>query len=154
MTLDFTIDIASPVERVFDVLADLPRYSEWLPASGLYAGATETTDSPIKLGTRYVDHAQQAKLHGTVTAFEPPHELGFHQETRSPFGRLIVDIHYRLEAFGEGTRLHRTTAPRLTGLLALLAPMIVRSIRTENRRTLALLKEHLEAKGTVPGSGV
>lgn len=146
--MDFTIDIASPVERVFELIADLPKYSEWLPASGLYAGATETTDSPIKLGTTYVDHAQQAKLHGIVTEFEPPHVVGFHQETRSPLGRLIVDIRYRLEAQPAGTRVHRTTAPRLTGLLVLLTPLIVRSIRAENTRTLALMKEHLEATGS------
>jgi carbon monoxide dehydrogenase subunit G len=144
--MDFTIDIACPVEQVFTLIADLPKYQEWLPPSGLYAGSTVASDSPIKLGTTYLDHSKQATLHGRVTAFEPPHALAFHQETGLALGRLIVDIQYRLEPLGDGTRVHRTTAPRLTGVLALLGPVIVRSIRAENTRTLATMKQHLESR--------
>jgi uncharacterized protein YndB with AHSA1/START domain len=142
--MDFTIDIASPVEQVFALIADLPNYPRWLPPSGLYAGTTEASETPITLGTTYVDHSKPVPLRGNVTEYRSPHAISFHQETRSLLGRLSVDAHYRLEAHGAGTRLYRTTTPRLSGVLALLSPMILRSIGAENTRTLAMMKRYLE----------
>ena len=142
--MDFTIDIARPVEQVFALIADLPNYPRWLPPSGLYAATTQVSDTPIRLGTTYTDGAKQVALHGRVTEFHPPYSLAFRQGTQSPLGRLTIDIQYRLEALGAGTRVHRTATPRFSGVLALLRPMIVRSIRRENTRTLAMMQRYLE----------
>ena len=144
--MDFTIDLARPAEQVFAVLADLPHYARWLPPSGVYAGSTEVSALPVGLGTTYVERSKQAALHGSITAFEPPRALAFHQQMRTPLGSLVIDIAYRLEALdgGVGTRLYRTTAPRYTGALALLGPAITRVIRKENLRTLARLKAYVE----------
>ncbi len=144
--MDFTIDIAKPVEQVFALIADLPNYSRWLPPSGLYGATTQVSDTPVTLGTTYVD-GKQAKLHGRVTEFRPPVALAFHQEARLLFSRLSIDIRYRLEPLGAHTRVYRTTTPRLSGVLALLQPMIVRPIRDENLRTLAMMKQYLEDEG-------
>ncbi len=141
--MDFRIDVTSPIERVFELLADLPNYPQWLPPSSLYA-TTEVSETPIRLGTTYVDRSQQGPLHGRVTEYQPPHVLGFHQETGFALGRLTIDIHYQLEAVEGATRVHRTTAPQMSGLLALLRPMVIRSIRHENLRTLARMKQYLE----------
>jgi len=144
--MDFTIDIARPVERVFALIADLPNYQQWLAPSGLYGATTQVSDTPVMLGTRYVD-GKQATLHGHVTEFRPPVALAFHQEARLLLSRLTIDIHYRLEPFGAHTRVYRTTTPRLSGALALLQPLIVRPIRAENLRTLAMMKRYLEHEG-------
>jgi uncharacterized protein YndB with AHSA1/START domain len=144
--MDFTIDIARPVEQVFALIADLPNYPTWLPPSGLYGATTQVSDTPVTLGTTYED-GKQAKLHGRVTEFQPPVAIAFHQESRLLFSRLAIDIHYRLESLSAGTRVHRTTTPRLTGPLALLRPMILGPIRTENLRTLAMMKRYLEHEG-------
>ncbi|HEY8326435.1 MAG TPA: SRPBCC family protein [Ktedonobacterales bacterium] len=141
--MDFTIDIARPVEQVFALIADLPNYHRWLPPSGLYGTTTQVSDTPVTLGTIYVD-GKQAKLHGRVTEYRPPFALAFHQEAGLLFSRLSIDIRYRLEPLGAHTRVHRTTTPRLSGMLALLQPLIVRPIRNENRRTLAMMKQYLE----------
>lgn len=146
--MDFTIDIARPAERVFALIADLPNYHQWLPPSGLYGATTQVSDTPIRLGTTYVD-GKQATLHGRVTEFRPPFVLAFHQEARLLRSRLAIDILYRLEPLGVNTRVYRTTTPRLSGLLAFLRPMIVRSIRNENLRTLAMMKQYLEHEGHV-----
>jgi uncharacterized protein YndB with AHSA1/START domain len=143
--MDFTIDIARPVEQVFALIADLPNYPRWLPPSGLYAATTQVSDTPIRLGTTYRDGSKQVLLRGRVTEFRPPDSLAFHQETQSPLGRLTIDIQYRLEALGTGTRVYRTAMPRFSGVLALLRPMIVRSIRHENTRTLAMMQRYLES---------
>jgi uncharacterized protein YndB with AHSA1/START domain len=141
--MDFTVDIASPVEHVFALIADLPNYHRWLPPSGLYGTTTQVSDTPLTLGTLYVD-GKQATLHGRVTEFRPPFALAFHQEARLLLSRLTIDIRYRLEPLGAQTRVYRTTAPRLSGVLALLRPMIMRPIRNENLRTLAMMKQYLE----------
>ena len=144
--MDFTIDIARPAEHVFALIADLPNYHRWLPPSGLYGATTRVSDTPVTLGTTYVD-GKQATLHGRVTEFRPPFALAFHQEARLLLSRLTIDIHYRLEPLGTHTRVYRTTTPRLSGVLALLQPLIVRPIRNENRRTLAMMKQYLEHEG-------
>ena len=144
--MDFTIEIARPVEQVFALIADLPNYSRWLPPSGLYATTSSVSDTPIKLGSTYEDRSRQATLRGSITKYDPPHAISFHQEMRLRIGSLIVDIAYRLEADGAGTRVHRTTMPRLSGVVALFGPMVRRSIYAENRRTLAMMKQYLESQ--------
>jgi uncharacterized protein YndB with AHSA1/START domain len=141
--MDFTIDVASPIERVFELLADLPHYPQWLPPSGLYA-TTVVSEIPIRLGATYVDQSKQGPLQGRVTDYQPPHLLGFHQEAQWALGRLTIDIHYQLEDRDGTTRVHRTTAPQMAGALALVGPMVIRSIRRENLRTLARMKQYLE----------
>ena len=141
--MDFTIDIASPVSQVFALIADLPNYPRWLPPSGLYASTTKVSDTPIKLGTTYED-GKRAKLRGSVTEFWPPDAISFHQEAQSFLGRLAIDIRYRLESTGTGTRVYRTTEPQFYGPVAVLRPMILGSIRKENLRTLEMMKRHLE----------
>ena len=144
--MDFTIDIARPAEHVFALIADLSNYPRWLPPSGLYGTTTQVSDVPVTLGTTYVD-GKQAPLHGRVTEFRPPVAIAFYQEARLLLSRLSIDIHYRLEPLGVHTRVHRTTTPRLSGMLALLRPLIVRPIRNENLRTLAMMKQYLEHEG-------
>jgi uncharacterized protein YndB with AHSA1/START domain len=141
--MDFTVEIARPVEQVFALIADLPNYHRWLSPSGLYGATTQVSDTPLKLGATYVD-GKQAKLHGLVTEYCPPYALAFHQEAQMLFSRLSIDIRYRLEPVGAHTRVYRTTTPRLSGVLAVLRPMIVRPIRNENLRTLAMMKQYLE----------
>ena len=142
--MDFAIDIAAPVERVFALLADLTEYSRWLPPSGLYNATSQVSETPVRLGTTYVDQSRQATLYGRVTACRPPESLAFHQETRMALGRLAIDIRYRLEPIAGGTRVFRTTSPQFFGAIAFLQGPIRRSIRRENLRTLARMKEHLE----------
>jgi uncharacterized protein YndB with AHSA1/START domain len=146
--MDFTIDIASPVERVFALIADLPNYHRWLPPSGLYGATTQVSETPVTLGTTYVD-GKQATLQGRVTDFDPPVAIAFHQESRLLLSRLSIDIRYRLEPLGAHTRIYRTTTPRLSGVLAFLWPMIIGPIRKENLRTLAMMKQHLEHERSV-----
>jgi len=144
--MDFTIDIARPPERVFALIADLPNYSRWLPPSGLYGATTQVSDTPVTLGTTYID-GKQATLHGRVTEFRPPVAIAFRQEARLLLSRLTIDIRYRLEPLGDHTRVYRAMTPRLSGALALLLPMIAHPIRNENLRTLAMMKQYLEQEG-------
>jgi uncharacterized protein YndB with AHSA1/START domain len=142
--MDYTIDISRPAGDVFAVIADLSGYHRWLSPSSLYVGTTRVSGVPISVGTTYVDRTRQAILRGRVTQFSPPELIAFQQVTRSPLGRLAVDIEYRLEEQGTSTRVYRTTSPHLSGPLVLIGPLLLRSIRNENLRTLAAIKRYLE----------
>ena len=144
--MDFTIDVARPATDVFAVIADLSGYHRWLPPSNLYVGTTRVSEVPTALDTTYVDRTRQAILRGRVTQFRPPELISFQQVTRSPLGRLAVDIVYRLEEQGTSTRVYRTTSPHLSGPLVLIGPLLLRSIYSENLRTLAAMKAYLEHK--------
>ena len=146
--MDFTIDIFRPAAEVFAVIADLSSYHRWLRPSSLYVGTTRVSGVPTSLGTTYVDRTRQAILRGRVSQFSPPELIAFQQVTRSPLGRLAVDIEYRLEEYGTSTRLHRSTIPHLSGPLVLIGPLLLRSIRNENLRTLTAMKHYLERESS------
>jgi hypothetical protein len=104
--MDFTIDIARPVEQVFALIADLPNYHRWLPPSGLYGATTQVSDTPLTLGATYVD-GKQATLHGRVTEFRPPYALGFHQEARLLLSRLSIGWNRSAHTRGSIAPRHR-----------------------------------------------
>jgi len=68
---EFTAQIAGPPEILFDLVADMPNYSRWLPDSGVFGGTVNVTPYPVRLGTTYLD-AGPVEKPGTVTEFEPP----------------------------------------------------------------------------------
>src|SRR5271163_5077841 len=74
-----TADINAPAKKIFDVVTDLQSYSKWLPDSGAFKGTTEISDSPVKLGTTYVESTPSGVRSGKVIEFERPSKVVFHQ---------------------------------------------------------------------------
>lgn len=133
--------IARPPADVFALIADIGHYGRWLSPSGVYTETANISDDPIRVGTTYVDHTT-FELRGEVLSFEPPTLIVFHQATVKP--RLDAHIRYDLEPVAAGTSLTRTTTLTFAGMLRLIAPLAARQIGTENRRTIAAMKEYLE----------
>ena len=142
--IHLTVEIGRPPEVVFDLIADIPGYSRWLPSSGNYSGTVDVSESPVKLGTTYLDTNPVNRMNGEVTAYQPPARITFHQATPKP--GMDVTVRYELSSTAEGTHLERTTSVRTGGVLRLLQPIVVRRTRQENQRTLAALKAYLEAQ--------
>ena len=144
-TLHFATTISAPPEVVFDRLADLAHYDQWLTPSNLYKTALEITDSPVRQGTTYVDNG----LHGEVTVCQPPQSLTFHQVTNLKLAGFIpagvdITIAYQLRAEGVGTNLTRDVNVQIGGVARLMQSRLLKSIAAENRRILAALKAGLE----------
>lgn len=145
-----SIVINRSLQAVFDLIADLANYDKWLPSVNTFGAVTDISDSPIRLGTAYVDKGQSITMTGKVTQFEPPTRLAFQQITRLkllifPAG-LDIDIQYTLTplAAANGTRVVRDQTVQIRGPLKLAESAVMKRIKTENERILQAMKTYLE----------
>src|SRR5690349_10192202 len=93
----FTARIAGSPETIFDLLADMPHYGRWLPGSDAFGETTEVTPYPVQLGTTYLDAGPAGQRPGSVTGYDPPKSIAFHQTMLVKQGPLTanIDIHIR-----------------------------------------------------------
>jgi uncharacterized protein YndB with AHSA1/START domain len=147
--LRFTSQIAGPAETIFDLVADMPNYRCWLPDSDVFGGTVDVTPYPVRLGTTYLD-AGPVEKPGEVTEFDPPNHISFRHTilVRRPPLRTDIDvrIRYTFAPNDGGTFVLRELdlVMNLRGLYKLASPLILRSFRKENVRTLAHLKDYVE----------
>jgi len=140
--LEFEADVAGPAETVFDALVDLPGYGRWLSSSSAYAGTTEISPGPIAAGTTYVERSPSGTRHGTVTEFDRPSRVTFHQPmSMRPRLLGVIDIHvtYTLTATVAGTHVTRVVRLAMPWQLRLVQPLVLRQFDSESRRTMAAL---------------
>lgn len=155
----FTKRIEGSPQRIFDLVSDMPNYGRWLPGSPAFGATTQVSPYPVRLGTTYLDAGPLGERPGTVTAFEPPNYIAFHQTHGLKFGPLSgsVDIHasYRIEQEAGVARVIRDLdlAIETPGLLRLAKPLIAYAFRVENERTLAQLKRYVEKGGVFASTG-
>lgn len=139
------IDIAAPVETVYEYLADFTRHPEWStgveelapvdngarpPTVGTKLQATETVPGRFTSYTR-------------ITALEPSRRIAW----ESWDGRTArVTWAFELTDQNGSTRLHQRARFEPTSLLGriLLAVMRKRQIPGENQQSLARIKANLE----------
>lgn len=139
-----TIDIDASPGRVFATLADLDGYPSWLPRT-----RTSAEGVTIAKGIAYTDASLIGTAQGTVREYEPDRLLVFEQAAaprRSGGSRLAITIRYELTPIDGGTRVVRTGAVSASGLIGIVRPLAAAAIASENRRTLRVLKEHLEQR--------
>ncbi len=148
--MQFAAQIAGQREAIFELIADMPNYGRWLPGSDAFGATTEVTPYPVQLGTTYVDGGPAGPRPGSVTRFEPPSAIAFHQTMRIERGPLRADadirIHYSFTAIAGGTRVVRDLelTIEMPWWQRLAAPLIRAAFRKENVRLLAELKRHVE----------
>jgi uncharacterized protein YndB with AHSA1/START domain len=147
--LQFTTFINRPPDVIFNLIADLAHYGQWLSPSALYNELQQISDTPIKLGTTYIDQGKSSTLQGVITEFQPPTNLTFTQGTRLKLpvvsAGLDIAICYKLEAQNGGTKVIRDVDVRFVGVLRLMQPILLRQISAENVRILAVMKDYLES---------
>jgi len=149
--LRFVTQITGPAEMIFDLVADMPNYGRWLPASSAFGGTVDVTPYPVRLGTTYVDAGPILKL-GSVTEYDRPKHISFHHtvQVRKSFLNTDIDarIKYTFEARDGGTHVDRRLALAfdLPGVSSLALPILLFGFRRENNRTLAALKRYVEAQ--------
>jgi hypothetical protein len=149
--------IAAPPELLFGLLADMPRYGEWLPGSDAFGHTTDVEPYPVRNGSRYHDGKPDVPgkdWWGTVTGFQPPGALDFHHVIGVPQLRAAVDvhIHYCLEPQEGATRVTRWLVLDITmpAVFRPLRRLITASFDKENIRTMAALRHYAEAQPPSP----
>jgi uncharacterized protein YndB with AHSA1/START domain len=93
--LRFTAQIDGSPETIFDLIADVPKYSRWLPDSSAFGGTVDVTPYPVRLGTTYLD-AGPIEKPGSVTEYDPPKHISFHHMVQLRRGPLNTDVDARI----------------------------------------------------------
>ena len=144
--VDIDTTIGRPLEDVFERLADIPGYNEWMPGGGLFMGCEKETGGPVREGTAYADRTVLGTARGEVAAFDPPRKIVFHY-VFEVLGFMLMEgwPGYELEPVGDGvTRLRHRARATLYGPFRVLRPFIGVLARRERRRTVEALKASLE----------
>src|SRR6266404_2160595 len=112
----FTARIEGSPETIFDLIADMPNYGRWLPGSEVFGGTTEVTPCPVRLGTTYLDAGRLGQRPGSVTEYDRPMHIGFHQTMLLKKGPLTanIDVHIRFTFEPVGSATHVIRALDLT----------------------------------------
>lgn len=146
--LQFEIVIAAERDLVFETLADIAAYPDWLPPSPTFGTIRDVQPTPPQLGTTYTDAVQGPPMRGEIIVFERPYQIGFRQMTHIGLAfirfAMTVESLYTLTEQANGTHIRRDYQLETQGLLRFLEGRIVRMGATENERILATLKQHLE----------
>jgi uncharacterized protein YndB with AHSA1/START domain len=140
-------DIHCRAETIFDLIVDFDGQSQWLSMSSAYRGTKSASVGPAVLGTTYREPGPLGVRNGTVTEYERPNRVTFHQPMTITFGLGVVDItlRYRLTPNDRVTHVHRAVTITVPGRLRLVEPLIVLAFRRESGRTLKALKAYADA---------
>ena len=142
-------DICCPAEKIFDLIIDFRGQDRWLTMSSAFHGTTEISSDPVALGTTYTEPGPFGVRHGTVTEFERPVKITFHQPMtiRLHAGTVDVTLRYTLTPGPDGagvTHVARVVTITIPWQLKLVQPVLVRAFRTESTRTLVALKAYAD----------
>ena len=137
-------DIRCPAERIFDVITDFSGQSRWLATSSAFHGTTITSPGPVALGTTYREPGPFGVRNGTVTEFERPVKITFHQPMTMKLhaGTIDVTVRYTLTPNVGSTHVTRAVTLGIPRSLRPLRPVLVRAFGQESRRTLLALKAY------------
>ena len=144
--LECEADIRCSAETIFDLIVDLRGQDRWLGRSSAFRGTRDISSDPVALGTTYREPGPFGVRHGTVTEFERPTRVAFHQPMtmRLRTGTIDILLRYMLTPEQGSTHVRRVVTIGIPRLLSPLKPVLLHAFRTESRRTLRVLKGHAD----------
>jgi uncharacterized protein YndB with AHSA1/START domain len=139
-------DIGCPADTIFDLIADFKGQDRWLTTSSAFRGTTAISSDPVVLGTTYTEPGPFGVRHGTVTEFERPAKITFHQPMtmRLQAGTVDITLRYTLTPAGGSTHVTRVVTIDIPWSLKVIQPVIIRAFRVESGRTLLALKAYAD----------
>ena len=146
------VDVLAPAEEIFGLIIDFGGQDRWLTSSSAFHGTTEISENPVALGTTYREPGPFGVRNGTVTEFERPTKITFHQPMtiRLRAGILDVTVRYTLTPQQGSTRVRRVVTLRTPWTLKLAEPLLRRAFRVESGRTLQALKAYADTVSPDP----
>jgi uncharacterized protein YndB with AHSA1/START domain len=139
-------DIRCSAEKIFDVIIDFRNQDRWLTKSSAFHGTSEISSNPVTMGTTYREPGPFGVRNGTVTEFERPTKITFHQPMTMRLHSGIVDVtmRYTLTPRAESTHVTRVVTLGVPWSLKLVQPLLVRAFRVESGRALHALKAYAD----------
>jgi len=143
--LKLEADIGCPAEKVFDLITDFGGQDRWLAPSSSFRGTTVLTSGPVALGTRYRESEPFGVRNGSVTEFERPARVTFHQPMtiRLHAGTIDVTVRYTLTPDAGSTHVTRMVTLGIPWPLKLFQPVLAGAFKKESSRTLLALKAYV-----------
>jgi len=139
VTLENAIDIARRPEDVFDYLTDMTNELEWSPRT---RRVEKLIQGPVGLGTRYeAEWIKGSPMMVEYVRFARP--ASWASTGRS--SRMDAESEGRVSPTERGTYLVIRTELRPKGVLALVLPLIRRTMHTREKRNLGAIKAALES---------
>jgi len=137
---EVSIHLNCPVEQVFAFLADPRNLSAW--QSNLIE-IEQLTEGPVRVGTRVREvrrlGRRTSENRAEMTVFDPNKRF----ETKT-ITKPNVTVSYSFEAENGGTRLRHKFVMLTSGLMQLLEPLILGSIKKQSDSDFETLKRILE----------
>ena len=139
-------DIHCPAGTIFDLITDFRGQDRWLTQSSAFRGTTAVSSDPVRLGTTYREPGPFGVRNGTVTEFERPAKITFHQPMTMKLhaGTVDVALRYTLTPQAGLTHVSRIVTITVPRPLKFAQPLLVRAFRTESLRTLLALKAYAD----------
>jgi uncharacterized membrane protein len=137
---EVSIHLNRPVEQVFAFLAEPRNLPTW--QSNLIE-IEQLTEAPLRLGSRVREvrrlGRRPSENRAEITVFEPNKRF----ETKT-ITKPQVMVSYSFEPEGGGTRLRHRFVMLTAGLMRLLEPLILNSIKQQSNSDFETLKHVLE----------
>ena len=139
-------EIGCSAETIFDLIVDFGGQERWLGRSSAFRGTHGISSDPVVLGTTYREPGPLGVRNGTVTEFERPTRVSFHQPMTGRFhtGTIDVLMRYTLTPGAASTHVRRVVTIDIPRSLRLFQPLLVRTFAHESRRTLLALKAYAD----------
>jgi uncharacterized protein YndB with AHSA1/START domain len=145
MTIEKSIVIDRPVERVWECIADGrkdPLWCDKVASVEQVAGEGPGPDAAYRVVHRPVRLKKPKELTVTVEEFDPPRRMRIREEDDDG----VFNVVYGLERFGEGTRL--TQRDQIAWKIPRFQrPIARRMVSADIERQLSVLKSLLERSG-------
>lgn len=140
MKVKESITIKAPIEKVFDHWTDVERYSEWADP---VIQREKLTKGPVRSGSRFhcIDKwpGKEVEFEMEITEYERNKRFGAQW-----FEPMKGSWSSRLSEVGHGTLLEFEIDMQLPLMMRLLAPVMKRYARNENRKFMKSFKEKME----------
>ena len=141
-----TFQVEKSIERVFELISDIPGYKNWSPGNSKFFIENKiTSEGPIGLGTTYIDRLQWfGKAIGEIVQYEPPFEIAFQQKVFFGLPAFSAELNYTLKAIQNSTEVIHIFEAVPHGLINLSEPLLSHLIHQERERTCKAIKKTLE----------
>lgn len=141
-----TLDIARPIDEVFEFVADQCNEPSYNPKM---TDSTMLTEGPVGIGTRFgatvLSRGKPLVVTIEVTGFDPPRRIA----SRSVMAGATVEGDLHFEPITGGTRLSWDWDVTIGGPARLAGPLVALIGRQQERTIWTGLKHHLEDPGAL-----
>ena len=140
-------NVSKPIETVFELISDIPNYSNWVPAnSNFFIDTKMTSNGAIGLKSTYTDRLRGfVTSYGEIVRYSPPYEIALlEKKTFLSIKLFEANFSYRLKTIERGTEVLHEAAANPCGIFKILTPINSLVVKSERKLTCQAIKSVLE----------